>query len=398
MKPDRPIRIVRLIDRLNVGGPARHAAITSKGLSEEATGGRFDTLLVHGRVAAGEEEMQGLFDEGPAVRRVFIGSFSRKISPFADLWAFLRICRLLLRERPQVVHTHKSKAGVLGRIAAWLLRVPVRVHTFHGHVFEGYFSGGASKTILRIERVLGRITHAILAVSPALRQEFIETYRLAPAEKIRVVPLGLELAGLNAPKERRRLQRELGIDPARPAVGIVGRLAPIKNHGLFLRAAATLAGEREDVVFFIVGGGELERSLKQRAKALGLGSRVFFTGNRSDLPEVLASLDALALTSHNEGTPVVVIEALAAGVPVVATRVGGVPDVLEKGRFGALVPPDDEGPLVRALAATIAQPPAEQRRSEARQAVLERYSAGRLCSNLAALYEELLGVQGNSGK
>ncbi len=383
------------MDRLNVGGPAIHAALAGRGLSLARTGGAFDTLLIHGRVEPGEEEMTHLFDGG--IRREFVPTLARPISPPADLKAFWRIFKILRRERPDVVHTHKSKAGALGRVAAWLCRVPVRVHTFHGQVFEGYFSGTASRWIVRVERFLARLSHAILALSPALQEELAVRYRIAPKEKIRLIPLGLDLEPLTRPSERRRLQRERNLDPSRPSIGIVGRLAPVKNHSLFLEAARELAEERPELLFFVVGGGELEEPLKAQSHRLGLDGRVHFTGFREDLPEVYASLDALALTSDNEGTPVVLIEALAAGVPVAASDVGGVRDVLQNGRLGKLFPRGEKSALARALRETLTRAPEAARQERARRHMMERYAAERLCKDLAGLYRQLLGLSPAGG-
>lgn len=385
---EKPLKIVRIMDRLNVGGPAVHAVLTSEGLSSEKTGGRVDTLLVHGHVTDDEEEMSHLFEGRPGLRREVLPTLSRRISPIKDLRAFLSIFWILLRERPDVVHTHKSKAGALGRIAAWITRVPVRVHTFHGQVFEGYFSEGTSKNIVRVERFLSTLSHGVLAISPALREELERDYRIAHPGKLRVVPLGLDLEALARPKEKRRLQRELDLPEDAPAVGIVGRLVPIKNQALFLRAAAKIATRIPELQVFVVGGGELEGSLKALAKELGLNAH--FTGSQSDMAEVYASLDAVALSSDNEGTPVVLIEALAAGVPVVATDVGGVADVLAGGAHGRLVPAGDEDALAEAITATVLDPPSPAAREAARAHVLTHYSAERLCSDLEALYRELL--------
>ncbi|MCB0220767.1 MAG: glycosyltransferase, partial [Chrysiogenetes bacterium] len=250
---DKPLKIVRIMDRLNVGGPAVHAVLTSEGLSSEKTGGRVDTLLIHGHVTDDEEEMSHLFEGRPGLRRHVLPTLSRPISPLKDLRAFLSILWILLRDRPDVVHTHKSKAGALGRIAAWIARVPVRVHTFHGQVFEGYFSEGASENIVRVERFLSTLSHGVLAISPALREELERDYRIAHPDKLRVVPLGLDLEALANPTEKRRLQRELGLSQNLPAVGIVGRLVPIKNQALFLRAAAKVATRVPDLQVFVVG-------------------------------------------------------------------------------------------------------------------------------------------------
>lgn len=379
---------------MNIGGPALHVALLSRGLSPKMTENAFETTLVHGEVAPGEEEMAAAFSKLDGIEVIRLPHFSRAISPIKDLLTFIALFRIIRRVRPQIVHTHKSKAGVLGRIAAFLLRVPVRVHTFHGQVFEGYFPGSASRLIVRIERFLSRLTHAVLAISPALKEELQKHYEIADAARIHCLPLGLELAPLASPAEKRRLQKDFHLPPETPAVGIVGRLVPIKNHELFLKAMRRLAEERHDLHFFVVGGGELAQALAATAVRLGLGERCYFTGFRDDLPEVYASLDALALTSDNEGTPVVLIEALAAGVPVVASKVGGVGDVLDGGRLGRLFPRGDEAALAAALRETLAKPPAPAAREGARQRMLERYSSERLCRDMAALYRDLLDRAG----
>ena len=379
-------RVVRVIARLNVGGPAIHAVLASSGIGTD-----FPTLLVTGLPGPAEGDMAYLAAEH-GVRPFVIPELGRELSPLDDLRALVKLIALLRREKPDIVHTHTAKAGTLGRIAAILCGVPVRVHTFHGHVFAGYFPPWQTRAFLAIERLLGRFTQRIVTLSDGLRRELVERYRIAPWDAVAVIPLGLDLAPIAACATRRgELRRELGVGPAARLVGIVGRLVPVKNHDLFLDACVRLQRRgKADVHGVVVGGGELEASLRRRARALGLAERVHFLGWRRDLAPVYADLDVAVLTSRNEGTPVALIEAMAAGVPVVATAVGGAPDLLGHGAKGELVPPPFSPDDLAAAIARALTPEARARSARVAPAILAAYSAPRLCRDLETLYNELV--------
>jgi glycosyltransferase involved in cell wall biosynthesis len=386
------VKVVRIIARLNIGGPALHTTHLSAGLQDS-----WPTLLVTGEVDAGEAD---LFDE--AVQRgvnvVRLAELGRRLHPWQDLVALAKLVRLLRRTRPQIVHTHTAKAGTLGRVAAVLAGVPVRVHTFHGHVFSGYFGPGATRVFLAVERLLARFTTRVVTVSQSQADELVHTFRICPPEKMRAIPLGLELDRF-APERtaalRGDLRAELGVGDA-PVVTIVGRLAPIKNHGLLLEAAARLAGQGRAFHLAVVGGGPEEPALRARAEQLGIADRVTFLGWRRDLERVYAGSDVVALTSRNEGTPVALIEALSAGRAVVSTDVGGVRDVLRGGELGLLVPPDDPDALAGALARLLDDPALRETLGRRGAAVAPaRYGVGRLLDDVRGLYDELLpGPQG----
>jgi glycosyltransferase involved in cell wall biosynthesis len=339
---------MRIIARLNVGGPTIHTVLLSARLDPS----RYRTTLVVGEPGEGEGDMSYLASDR-GVRPVTVRELGRAIRPTDDLVALWRLYRLMRRERPHVVHTHTAKAGTLGRIAAFAAGVPVRVHTFHGHVFSGYFSPAKTRVFLGIERALARVTHTIIAISESQRRELSEVYEVAPGGKFAVVPLGLDLAPFAevAPEpDEGGIRAELGIGPGETVVGIVGRLTAIKNHRMFLdaaRLALERAPEGVSFRFLVVGGGDLEDEIREQARSLG--DRVVFAGWRRDLAAVYAACDIVALTSNNEGTPVAVIEALASSRPVVATDVGGVADVLEGGRLGVLVPSGDASQFADAL-------------------------------------------------
>jgi glycosyltransferase involved in cell wall biosynthesis len=385
------IRVLRLIARLNVGGPAIHVVTLTAGLDPA----RYESRLVCGLPGPHEGDMSYLLEEA-GVRPVILPEMGREVAPLADTATLARLVRLMRQFRPHVVHTHTAKAGAVGRMAARLSRVPVVVHTFHGHVFSAYFGAFQSRMAARTERVLALMSNRLITLSERLRRE-IASYGVAPLEKIEVVPLGLDLARFAPPGglPRGRLRGEFSLAADEPLIGTVGRLVPVKDHDLFLRAAQALRQSGSQARFAIVGDGELRGSLEAQARELGLGDVVYFTGWRRDLPEVYADLDLLVNTSRNEGTPVAVIEAMAAGVPVVATAVGGVPDVVADGATGTLVPGGDVEVLARALAERLAQPAETRRMAEAAQAeVLERFSVRQLLCNLDGLYCRLLAAKG----
>jgi len=384
MNTQRPIRVMRIIARLNVGGPAIHVTLLAAHLRPP----QFESTLVCGQVGPHEGDMAYLA-EAHGVTPVLVAELGRELSPLRDLVTLLKLWRLMRRLRPDVVHTHTAKAGFVGRWAAWLARVPVRVHTFHGHVLHGYFGPRKTALFRWLERLTARLTDRLITISPALRDELAQTYRIAPAEKFVVVPLGLDLEPyVSAPRRTGAFRTEWGIPPDAPLVGIVGRLVPIKNHALFLQAARRVREQVPGARFAIVGDGELRAALEAQADAPGLAGAVTFTGFLRDLRPVYSDLDLLVIAADNEGTPVSIIEALAAGVPVVSTAVGGVPDLLEGGRYGALVPPGDADALAGAMITALGALQAD--RQDISRAIGEAYGIERLAADLGALYRALL--------
>ena len=381
-----PVRICRIIGRLNIGGPAIHAILLTQGLRDRG----YETLLVAGREGPQEGNLRDLAAE-KRVEPLFIPELGREVRPDRDLVALWKLVRLLRRQRPDIVHTHTAKAGALGRVAAKLAGVPTVLHTFHGHILHGYFSRGITRLFLGVERRLARLSTKILTVSEGQRRELLRL-RIGRPETVGVMPLGLELDGLLRSDLRRgEIRRRLGASPEAPLVGIVARLVPIKDHSTFLQAAADLHRYRSDVRFLIVGDGELRPALEQQARALGLDERVHFLGWQRDLEPIYADLDLVVLSSLNEGTPVSLIEAMAAGLPVVATRVGGIPDLVADGKTGLLVPPQDCKALIRAMEMLLGN--AERRREMGRlgrEAVYPMYSDAALIDRMDRLYSSLL--------
>ncbi len=377
-------RILRIFSRLNIGGPSLHVIHLSAGLVAHG----FETRLVVGKADPHEGDFFDLARSRGVEPTVF-PELGRAISPGNDLRAMSKLYGLMRRERPAIVHTHTAKAGGLGRLAALLARVPVVVHTYHGHVLSGYFNPLMSLFFRIVERALAPATDVLLTVSESVKDDLVRL-GVAGANRVRVLPLGLDLEPLAGVLPQGVLRKEAGWTDDARVVGIVGRLVPIKDLDTFIDAAALVAKTRDDLRFAVVGDGEERVRLEARAR-FALGDRVHFFGWRKDMASVFGDLGLVVNTSLNEGTPVALIEALAAGRPVVATAVGGTPDLLEGGRFGTLVPAQSPIEMAAAIRAALEASEAPgYLASEGQAAVLRRYSVTRLLDDMAMLYRELL--------
>jgi glycosyltransferase involved in cell wall biosynthesis len=394
-------RVARIITRLNIGGPSIQAIDLSRNLV--ASG--FETCLIHGRLSPGEGDMTTILPLGN-IDTVYVADLTRPVSPLRDLLATWRIYRALCRWRPDIVHTHMAKAGALGRLAALAYnrtagrKRPARlIHTYHGHVFEGYFGSRSTRVFLFVERWLGRRTDAVIAISSQVRHDLLHTYRIARAEQIRLIPLGFNLDALAAitTSDREHSKAALEIPAGAVVVTTVGRLTGIKQHALFLEMATRLARRSDRLLFLIVGDGELRGDLETQAEALGIRSRVRFLGWRSDLDRIYGATDVFVLTSRNEGTPVALIEAMASGVASVSTDVGGVRDVITEAGVGLLVPFGDPDGLAAAVSRFVDSPALREEVGGAgRAAVLARFRLRRLVADISGLYGQLLEARYNS--
>ncbi len=408
MPAERSIRILRIIARLNIGGPAIQAVSLSSRLSRDS----WRNLLVCGNVSPGEGDMSYLATSASVQPKV-VPELGRELSPLDDLRALMSLRRIIKDFRPHIIHTHTAKAGALGRLAGMSLNGKGRhdrirfVHTFHGHVFHGYFGPRKTKAFIRIERFLAKYTDRIVVVSPLQRRDICEKYKVAPPHKTRVIPLGFNLTPFQKVPQHRTGARKhlLGLERDDVLlIGIVGRLTRIKNHRTFLEAARTIRerGKGDVFRFLVIGDGELRQELEACARKLGIDDLVVFAGWRKDMDRVYGALDAIALTSMNEGTPVTLIEAMASGVPVIATEVGGVPDLLgavkdeaprgyRVAERGLLLHPGDPVGLAEALIAF-----SEDRGlfgtmcANAKEYALREYGMERLLENMKVLYSEIL--------
>ena len=376
---------MRVITRLNIGGPAIHVSLLASRLDPA----RYETLLVSGVESSDEGNMLEL-GRLPPVEPTIVPTLGRAISPFDDVRALARLVSLARSFKPDIVHTHLAKAGALGRVAARIAGVRIVVHTYHGSVFRGYFGQRESAVYLGIERALARITTRIVAITSGQKADLIGL-GIAPAGKIVEIPLGLDLDQFRELPSREDAIAALGLPRDGRYVAIVARLVPIKDIPTFLRALARVTESVPDARGLVVGDGPERRAVEAIARDLGLGDRCRFLGWRADLPNVYAASDVVALSSLNEGSPVSVIEAMAAGRAVVATAVGGVPDVVDQAT-GMLVPAGDHRALADAIAGLLKDP---ERRAElgrnGRELSVRRFGSDRLVADIDRLYADLLG-------
>lgn len=385
---DKKIKIIRIIARLNIGGPAINASILSADLDKK----RFDTKVLYGSLAEGEAGLENMM-RSSNVDMVLIPELGREISPIDDIRAFWKIVRIIRRERPDIVHTHTAKAGTLGRLAALFTGVKVRVHTFHGHVFRHYFSRLKTRLFIFIERILGLFTTKVIAISDRQKEDLVSNFKVVPDGKCVVVPLGLDLDRLvdKSPSDR-SLKSGLGMRDGELCVGMIGRLVPIKNHEMFLKAAASISRRRPDlnVKYLIVGDGGLRPGLEKMAALLNINDKVIFMGWRADLSEIYSLLDIVALTSRNEGTPLALIEAMAMTKPVLATNVGGVPDIVEDGVSGILVKDNDEEGFVLSAIRLLEDEGLRARLGRAGFSKSRKFSRSNLVASMTKVYDDCL--------
>ena len=383
------LSILHVIARLNVGGAALHVLQ----LAHEQSRRGHDVLVVAGTLAAGEESMEYVADElGVPVRG--LPALQRELSVRADTTAIRELRRLVRQRRPDVVHTHTAKAGATGRLAALLSGRPrpALVHTYHGHVLTGYFSPRRERVFRWIERVLSRPTGALVAVSEEVRDDLVRL-GVAGAEGIEVVPYGFDLPPWSPRDDeaRARTRAELGLGDGTFAIGWAGRLTAIKRPLDLVRTLRTVADADVDAVLVVIGDGELRAATEEAARELGVAERTRLVGFQRRIRDWYAAVDAALLTSANEGTPVVAIEALAAERPVVATAVGGTPTVVVDGRSGFLAPVGDTAALAARLVELARDPELRRRLGAAGAAdVRARFATGRMADELETIYRRCL--------
>jgi glycosyltransferase involved in cell wall biosynthesis len=329
-------KVLRIINRFNLGGPTYNVALLTKYISPE-----YETLLVGGAKDDSEESSDFIL-ENLGLKPVIVEEMRREINLKNDYAAYKKIKKIIREFKPDIVHTHASKAGTLGRLAASACNVPVIVHTFHGHVFHSYF--GILKTTLykNIERFLARKSNAIIAISEKQKEELTKIHRICSADKVHVIPLGFDLSKFreNMNEKRKNFRSRYNLDEDEIAISIIGRLVPVKNHTLFLEALKKVSEKTSKKIrAFIIGDGESRHEIELKAEALQIpftdgtksNSKILltFTSWIKEIDVALAGSDIIALTSFNEGTPVSLIEAQAAGKPIVTTNVGGIENVVK---------------------------------------------------------------------
>ena len=388
------ITIFHVITRLDMGGSAQNTLKTCLGLA----GGDRRVVLVCGasresNMTADERQAGAANLEIAAGRGVVVAvlpTLIRRIDPLMDTLALVGLMRIIRRERPQIVHTHTSKAGILGRLAAWLLRVPVVTHTPHGHVFHGHFSRLLSKVFLIIERIFDKITDCTIALTDGELNDYIRKSVSKP-DKLVKIHSGVDIpkfigASVNGPEKK----KTFGIGVEEAVVGTVGWLLPIKGPTYLMAAMGQVWVKKPDVRMMFVGKGELETELKTMARSMGAGDKTLFTGWRDDAHEIMPVFDIFVLPSLNEGMGRVIVEAMAAGKPVVASNTGGIPDLVIDGETGFLVEPGDPAGLASAINKLLEDPDLRSKMGQAGRKRCHLFSEALMIEKIDKLYQRLL--------
>lgn len=393
-------RVLRIINRLNLGGPTFNAALLTRHMSPE-----FETLLVAGTKQDSEESSDFIVHElGLTYQK--IPEMHRSLHPVRDYAAYRKLVKIIREFKPDIVHTHAAKAGTLGRLAAIHERVPVVVHTFHGHVFHSYFHPLKTKFFLGIERYLAKRSSAIIAISERQKFELSTIHKVCQPAKIRVIPLGFDLSRFQEqiPEKRKIFREKYLLDEDELAIGIIGRLVPVKNHTLLLRAAdRVLKKTNKKVRFFLIGDGEERAHLLNLCNELNLDHTYFIQHPRKaaitfcswihEVDVAVAGLDVVALTSLNEGTPVSLIEAQAGNKPIITTDVGGIENIVASGTTALLVGNNDLDRFTDGLFRIIEDTEFRKRLSEhGWELVKERFHYTRLVHEMKGLYYDLLAA------
>ncbi|MEY3425861.1 MAG: hypothetical protein RL265_367 [Bacteroidota bacterium] len=386
----KKIKVLRIINRFNIGGPTYNATFLTKYLSED-----FETMLVGGLPEDGESDSLHILEEY-GLNPILLEEMKRTPSFQGDRKAYKRLKEIIREFKPDIVHTHASKAGALGRKAAHELKVPVIVHTFHGHVFHSYFGNFKTRVYKFIERRLAKQSTGIVAISNLQKEELSKEHNICAGKKIAVIPLGFDLNKFHDNlEEKRQITRvEYSLTEDEIAVCIIGRLAPIKNHTLFLESIEIVSKQTDKkIAVFIVGDGTERDSIERKIESMELGSNVRFvlTSWIKNIDCFNAGMDILCLTSDNEGTPVSLIEAQAANIPVISTDVGGVRDVVEDGVTGFIVPKNSKEKFSEKLLLLINN---EKKREKMSQNgwtfVKHKFHYTTLVENMESYYKKLL--------
>ena len=391
-------RVIRIMNRLVVGGPILNVTYLTRYMSPD-----FETLLVVGEKEDHEKSAEYLVKE-LGINYITIPGMGRSLNPLSDFSSYQQLKKLMKSFKPDIVHTHAAKPGALGRLAASASKVPAIVHTFHGHVFHSYFNSAKTKFFINTERFLASRSDAIIAISEQQKKELTIDFKIAPLEKFRVVPLGFDLDKFVSGQEEKRMKfrREFSLADDEIAIGIIGRLVPIKNHYLFLKGIAhVLNNSHKKVKAFIIGDGETRQDLENVANEVGIKFTtenhpehlhpLVFTSWRSDVDVIYAGLDIVCLTSFNEGTPVSLIEAQAANKPIVSTRVGGIADIVIEGETALLADVQEADKYSEHLLHLVNDDAYRKKLGESsRDHVINRFSYQRLVKDMSELYYQLL--------
>jgi glycosyltransferase involved in cell wall biosynthesis len=379
------IKAAHVITRLDLGGAQQNTLHTARRLDPA----RFDVLLVCGEGGYFDAEVRA--DRG--LRTVFLDSLVREVSPLRDLLAVLELWKLFQAEKPDVVHTHSSKAGILGRAAAALAGVPVVVHTYHGFGFHDGQNALVKGVYVFLERLCARFTTRLVYVSHS-NARYAEANGLGSAAGAEIIRSGVRLSDFPAKADAAKLKMSAGIGMHKPVVLSIGNLKPQKNAADFVAAAAKVAEKIPEARFVFLGDGPQKTALQARAFALGIGDKIHFLGWRRDGAQWLASADVFALTSLWEGLPRALVEAMKTGLPSVCYATDGVTDLLRDGENGRLVAPGDVDAFAARLIELLTDEGLRRRMgAAAAESVGPEFDIDGMVRTQEALYERLLAAR-----
>jgi glycosyltransferase involved in cell wall biosynthesis len=383
-------KVLRIINRFNLGGPTYNAAFLTKFLSDD-----FETLLIGGLPEEGESDSLHILHEY-GIEPLIIEEMQRIPNLQSDAKAYKRIKKIIEEFKPDIVHTHAAKAGALGRRAAIACKVPVVVHTYHGHVFHSYFGKVKTSIYKHIEKRLANKSTAIIAISDIQKKELSEEHKIAKPDKIKVIPLGFDLGKFqeNIVQKRKNTRLKYNLKDNEVAIAIIGRLAPIKDHAFFLNVVENLLQSGiENAKFFVVGDGEISEEVCQRIDQINekFPNSIIFTSWIKEIDAFNPGMDIICLTSKNEGTPVSLIEAQACNVPVVTTDVGGVRDIILEGETGFIIPKGNLEHFSEKLGLLIKNDEIRKKMSgKGWEFVKEKFHYTRLVKDMENYYKDLL--------
>ena len=380
-------KVLRIISRLNIGGVSIHCTMLSKYLPQD----KYESLLIHGSLSESEGDMSYNLKDEPLL---FIPELQRELNLKKDITAFLAICRCIRRFKPDIIHTHTAKAGILGRLAGKLMGVKTIIHTFHGNVFQGYFSPRKTQFFINLEKMLALCSTKIIAISQLQKEELLN-FKITKESKLEIVKLGFDFSNVIPEKSYKTdFRKRFNIEENDILVGIVGRLAPIKNHEMFVDIAEiVLKSIKTNIKFVIIGDGEVKQNIEAYIKEKGLQEYFIFTGFTNNLKEIYSEIDYITLTSKNEGTPVAIIEAMANKKLIFSTNVGGISDFVDNNKTGYYFGKDDVIGFAAKLTEVIKHHNTDRYnkiKEDASKVAIEQFSYKRLVKDIDELYSKLI--------
>lgn len=389
------IKVLHIITRFDKGGSAQNTHLTLLGLKKRnfqpslISGLSLESEMKNEEIWAKEKDVQRLKSEG--IEYIQCPSLVRRINIIKDIKAFLEIWKIIRRNKPSIVHTHSSKAGLLGRLAAKLAGVPTTIHTPHGHVFFGYFGTFKTRIFIILEKLASRITDKIVTLTSREREDHLK-FKVADEEKFVVISSGVELSKFKELPfdKKQKLKRMLGIPENSLIVGTVGRLVPVKGHEFLIKAAEYTIPKHPETFFIFTGDGHLRQDLERQANASGIKENILFLGWRNDVVKVISIYDVFALPSLNEGMGRVLVEAMALSKPIVASDIGGIPDLVIHGKNGFLVPPKNPKDLTKYIEILLEDKEKRERMGQAGKKMALNFSSENMIERVVELYKKLL--------